>query len=106
MEAEKREMGGDVAALDVAPVPEGRQRARFLAGEAAAACGCLLLLLLLLVLLLLPLRLLLFHMCRPGRLATSAARACRASAGQGGRRAVEEAARVAAAPSTAAEHGS
>lgn len=32
IEAEKREMGGDVASLDIAPVPEGRQRARFLAG--------------------------------------------------------------------------
>ncbi|GAB4816845.1 hypothetical protein N2152v2_003891 [Parachlorella kessleri] len=31
IEAEKREMGGDVASLDVAPVPEGRQRSRFLA---------------------------------------------------------------------------
>lgn len=31
MEVEKREMPGDVACLDIAPVPEGRQRSRFLA---------------------------------------------------------------------------
>ncbi|KAJ7522261.1 hypothetical protein O6H91_18G003700 [Diphasiastrum complanatum] len=31
MEIEKREMPGDVACLDIAPVPEGRQRSRFLA---------------------------------------------------------------------------
>eukprot|EP00249_Psilotum_nudum_P023101 c28748_g1_i1 orf=75-3716(+) len=31
MEVEKREMSGDVACLDIAPVPEGRQRSRFLA---------------------------------------------------------------------------
>lgn len=31
VESEKREMGGDVACVDVAPVPEGRQRCRFLA---------------------------------------------------------------------------
>lgn len=31
VESEKREMGGDIACLDVAPVPEGRQRCRFLA---------------------------------------------------------------------------
>lgn len=31
VEAEKRELGGDVACLAVAPVPEGRQRFRFLA---------------------------------------------------------------------------
>lgn len=31
MESEKREMGGDVACVDVAPVPEGRQRCRYLA---------------------------------------------------------------------------
>ena len=31
VEAEKRELGGDVASLDIAPVPEGRQRSRFLA---------------------------------------------------------------------------
>ena len=31
MEIEKREMSGDVACLDIAPVPEGRQRSRFLA---------------------------------------------------------------------------
>lgn len=30
-ETEKREMGADVAALDVGPVPPGRQRSRFLA---------------------------------------------------------------------------
>ena len=30
-EVEKREMGGDVSALDLLPVPEGRARARFLA---------------------------------------------------------------------------
>nr|XP_010937208.1 spliceosome-associated protein 130 A [Elaeis guineensis] len=31
MEMEKHEMSGDVACLDIAPVPEGRQRSRFLA---------------------------------------------------------------------------
>eukprot|EP00897_Mesotaenium_endlicherianum_P002524 jgi/Mesen1/229/ME1141729C07661 len=31
MEVEKAEMAGDVACLDIAPVPEGRQRSRFLA---------------------------------------------------------------------------
>ncbi|PON75334.1 Guanine nucleotide-binding protein, beta subunit [Parasponia andersonii] len=31
MEVEKYEMSGDVACLDIAPVPEGRQRSRFLA---------------------------------------------------------------------------
>ncbi|KAK3409052.1 spliceosome-associated protein 130 A [Eucalyptus grandis] len=31
MEVEKLEMSGDVACLDIAPVPEGRQRSRFLA---------------------------------------------------------------------------
>lgn len=31
MEVEKQEMPGDVACLDIAPVPEGRQRSRFLA---------------------------------------------------------------------------
>ena len=31
MEIEKRDMTGDVACLDIAPVPEGRQRSRFLA---------------------------------------------------------------------------
>ncbi|PIA25532.1 hypothetical protein AQUCO_11100007v1 [Aquilegia coerulea] len=31
MEVEKHEMSGDVACLDIAPVPEGRQRSRFLA---------------------------------------------------------------------------
>jgi hypothetical protein len=31
IDTEKKEMGGDVAALDLPPVPEGRQRARFLA---------------------------------------------------------------------------
>ena len=31
VESEKREMGGDVACLDLAPVPEGRQRGKFLA---------------------------------------------------------------------------
>ena len=31
METEKRDMTGDVACLDIAPVPEGRQRSRFLA---------------------------------------------------------------------------
>ncbi|PQM39832.1 splicing factor 3B subunit 3-like [Prunus yedoensis var. nudiflora] len=31
MEVEKQEMSGDVACLDIAPVPEGRQRSRFLA---------------------------------------------------------------------------
>lgn len=31
MEVEKRDMSGDVACLDIAPVPEGRQRSRFLA---------------------------------------------------------------------------
>lgn len=30
-ETEKKEMSGDVACLDVGPVPEGRQRSRFLA---------------------------------------------------------------------------
>lgn len=30
-ETDKREMGADVAALDVGPVPPGRQRSRFLA---------------------------------------------------------------------------
>lgn len=30
-ETEKREMGADVAALDVGPVPPSRQRSRFLA---------------------------------------------------------------------------
>ncbi|XP_058774798.1 spliceosome-associated protein 130 A-like [Vicia villosa] len=31
MEVEKQEMSGDVACLDIAPVPEGRKRSRFLA---------------------------------------------------------------------------
>jgi hypothetical protein len=31
MEVEKKDMSGDVACLDLAPVPEGRQRNRFLA---------------------------------------------------------------------------
>ncbi|KAH7296253.1 hypothetical protein KP509_26G015800 [Ceratopteris richardii] len=31
MEVDKRDMNGDVACLDIAPVPEGRQRSRFLA---------------------------------------------------------------------------
>nr|XP_028961703.1 spliceosome-associated protein 130 A-like [Malus domestica] len=31
MEVEKHEMSGDVACLDISPVPEGRQRSRFLA---------------------------------------------------------------------------
>ncbi|KAL8224091.1 hypothetical protein R6Q57_019566 [Mikania cordata] len=31
MEVDKNEMSGDVACLDIAPVPEGRQRSRFLA---------------------------------------------------------------------------
>ena len=31
MEVEKHEMSGDVACLDIAPIPEGRQRSRFLA---------------------------------------------------------------------------
>ncbi|GJU33529.1 spliceosome-associated protein 130 A [Tanacetum coccineum] len=31
MEVEKNEMSGDVTCLDIAPVPEGRQRSRFLA---------------------------------------------------------------------------
>ena len=31
VETEKKEMSGDVASLDVGPVPEGRQRSRFLA---------------------------------------------------------------------------
>lgn len=31
LEVEKHEMSGDVACLDIAPVPEGRQRSRFLA---------------------------------------------------------------------------
>ncbi|KAM0011773.1 putative WD40/YVTN repeat-like-containing domain superfamily [Helianthus debilis subsp. tardiflorus] len=31
MEVEKNEMSGDVACLDIAPIPEGRQRSRFLA---------------------------------------------------------------------------
>ena len=31
VETEKKEMSGDVACLDVGPVPEGRQRSRFLA---------------------------------------------------------------------------
>ena len=31
VESEKREMGGDIACLAVAPVPEGRQRCRYLA---------------------------------------------------------------------------
>ena len=31
METEKREIGGDIVSLDVAPVPVGRQRSRFLA---------------------------------------------------------------------------
>ncbi|PSC75463.1 splicing factor 3B subunit 3-like [Micractinium conductrix] len=31
VESEKREMGGDVSCLGIAPVPEGRQRSRFLA---------------------------------------------------------------------------
>lgn len=31
METEKREIGGDIVSLDVAPVPTGRQRSRFLA---------------------------------------------------------------------------
>lgn len=30
-QTDKKEMGGDVAALDVGPVPPGRQRSRFLA---------------------------------------------------------------------------
>lgn len=31
METEKREVGGDIVSLDIAPVPAGRQRSRFLA---------------------------------------------------------------------------
>jgi splicing factor 3B subunit 3 len=31
MEVEKKELAGDVVCLDIAPVPEGRQRSRFLA---------------------------------------------------------------------------
>lgn len=31
MEVEKKELSGDVVCLDIAPVPEGRQRSRFLA---------------------------------------------------------------------------
>lgn len=31
LETEKKEVGGDIASLDVAPVPTGRQRSRFLA---------------------------------------------------------------------------
>jgi splicing factor 3B subunit 3 len=31
LEVEKKDLAGDVACLDVAPVPEGRQRSRFLA---------------------------------------------------------------------------
>ena len=30
-ETEKREVGGDIVSLDIAPVPAGRQRSRFLA---------------------------------------------------------------------------
>ena len=30
-ETDKKDMAGDVAAIDLAPVPEGRQRSRFLA---------------------------------------------------------------------------
>ncbi len=41
MESEKREMGGDIACVAVAPVPEGRQRCRYLAvrGVALFLCG-------------------------------------------------------------------
>lgn len=43
-ETEKKEMSGDVASLDVGPVPEGRQRSRFLAvgsydNTVSAVCG-------------------------------------------------------------------
>jgi hypothetical protein len=31
VEVEKRELGGDIASLDIAPLPEGRQRSKFLA---------------------------------------------------------------------------
>ena len=31
LEVDKKDLAGDVACLDVAPVPEGRQRSRFLA---------------------------------------------------------------------------
>ena len=31
LEVEKKDLAGDVACLDIAPVPEGRQRSRFLA---------------------------------------------------------------------------
>lgn len=31
VETERKELGGDVACLDISPIPEGRQRARFLA---------------------------------------------------------------------------
>lgn len=31
METEKKEVGGDITSLDVAPIPVGRQRSRYLA---------------------------------------------------------------------------
>ena len=31
METEKRDIGGDIVSLDIAPIPSGRQRSRFLA---------------------------------------------------------------------------
>ena len=31
IETDRKEVGGDIASLDIAPIPEGRQRSRFLA---------------------------------------------------------------------------
>lgn len=39
VESEKREMGGDVACVAVALVPEGRQRCRYLAVRGAGCCA-------------------------------------------------------------------
>ena len=40
LETEKRDMSGDLACLDVGPVPEGRQRSRFLAAASYDSTVC------------------------------------------------------------------
>ncbi|CAA2955532.1 splicing factor 3B subunit 3-like [Olea europaea subsp. europaea] len=39
MEVEKHEMSGDVSCLDIAPVPEGRRRSRFLVASTGGEDG-------------------------------------------------------------------
>lgn len=42
METEKKEVGGDITSVDVAPIPAGRQRSRYLAvGTADSTVGYL-----------------------------------------------------------------